>query len=83
LKGDHYEKRKQGLRCDAGGTVRRQFRHAGAGPAVVTLGPERDAAIHRCIIQAQREYPDATNDEAQRGRTMAYKACMTAAGQVP
>jgi hypothetical protein len=49
----------------------------------VTLGPERDAAIHRCIIQAQREYPDATSDEAQRGRTMAYKACMTAAGQVP
>ena len=46
-------------------------------------GPERDAAIHRCIIQAQREYPDATSDEAQRGRTVAYKACMTAAGQVP
>ena len=25
----------------------------------VVPGPERDAAIHRCIIQAQREYPDA------------------------
>ncbi len=49
----------------------------------VVLGPERDAAIHRCIIQAQREYPDATSDEAQRGRTASYKACMTAAGQVP
>lgn len=51
--------------------------------AQVVQGPERDAAIHRCIIQAQREYPDATSDEAQRGRTASYKACMTAVGQVP
>jgi hypothetical protein len=51
--------------------------------AQVVQGPERDAAIHRCIIQAQREYPDATSDEAQRGRTASYRACMTAAGQVP
>jgi hypothetical protein len=43
----------------------------------------RDAAIHRCIIQAQREYPDATSDSAQRSRTASYKACMTAAGQAP
>jgi hypothetical protein len=48
-----------------------------------TPGPQRDAAIHRCIIQAQREYPDPTADEAQRARTASYKACMTAAGQVP
>jgi hypothetical protein len=51
--------------------------------AQVVQGPERDAAIHRCIIQAQREYPDPTADEAQRARTASYKACMTAAGQVP
>jgi hypothetical protein len=51
--------------------------------AQVVQGPERDAAIHRCIIQAQREYPDPTSDQAQLGRTASYKACMTAAGQVP
>lgn len=43
----------------------------------------RDTAIHRCIVQAQREYPDATNEAAQRNRTTAYKACMTSAGQTP
>jgi hypothetical protein len=48
----------------------------------VTPGPERDAAIHRCIIQAQREYPDPS-DRFQRDRTASYKACMTAAGQAP
>jgi hypothetical protein len=53
------------------------------GWQVLAQDATRDAAIHRCIIQAQREYPDATNDSAQRSRTMAYKACMTAAGQVP
>ena len=51
--------------------------------AQVVQSPERDAAIHRCIIQAQREYPDPTADEAQRARTASYKACMTAAGQAP
>ena len=51
--------------------------------AQVVQGPERDAAIPRCIIQAQREYPDPTADEAQRARTASYKACMTAAGQAP
>jgi hypothetical protein len=54
-----------------------------AAPAIAQQDSARDAAIHRCIIQAQREYPDATSDSAQRSRTMSYKACMTAAGQVP
>jgi hypothetical protein len=50
---------------------------------VLAQDSARDAAIHRCIIQAQREYPDATSDSAQRSRTASYKACMTAAGQAP
>ena len=50
---------------------------------VVAQDSARDAAIHRCIIQAQREYPDATSDATQRARTASYKACMTAAGQSP
>jgi hypothetical protein len=50
---------------------------------VVAQDSARDAAIHRCIIQAQREYPDATSDATQRARTASYKACMTAAGQAP
>jgi hypothetical protein len=54
-----------------------------AAPAIAQQDSARDAAIHRCIIQAQREYPDATSDSAQRSRTMSYKACMTTAGQVP
>ena len=56
---------------------------ANVGVEVLAQDSARDAAIHRCIVQAQREYPDATSDSAQRSRTMAYKACMTAAGQVP
>ena len=54
-----------------------------AAPAIAQQDSPRDAAIHRCIVQAQREYPDATSDSAQRSRTMAYKACMAAAGQNP
>ena len=54
-----------------------------AAPAIAQQDSARDAAIHRCIVQAQREYPDPTSDSAQRSRTMAYKACMSAAGQVP
>jgi hypothetical protein len=56
---------------------------ANFGSQVLAQDSVRDAAIHRCIIQAQREYPDATSDSAQRSRTASYKACMTAAGQAP
>jgi hypothetical protein len=42
----------------------------------------RDAAIHKCVLQAVAEYPRGpdSNDSA---RTALYKACMTAAGFAP
>jgi hypothetical protein len=42
----------------------------------------RDAAIARCIKQAQTQYPGDDAD-TQRGRTAVYKACMTTAGFQP
>ena len=43
----------------------------------------RDAAIHKCILEAQARFPDATVASSQRGRTDTYKACMVAAGERP
>jgi hypothetical protein len=42
----------------------------------------RDAAIHKCVLQAVTEYPRGpdSNDSA---RTASYKACMTTAGYRP
>ena len=47
-----------------------------------TNAAAREAAIHKCILQAVAEYPRGpdSNDSA---RTAAYKACMTAAGHAP
>ena len=44
--------------------------------------PARDAAIARCVKQAQTMYPDDGDDQG-RNRTMLYKSCMTAAGFNP
>lgn len=41
----------------------------------------RDAAMHRCIVAAQRQYPDPLTE--QTGRVAVYKACMTQAGYRP
>ena len=43
----------------------------------------RDAAIHKCITQAQAQWPDVSNPGTQRNRTDAYRACMQAEGQRP
>jgi hypothetical protein len=40
----------------------------------------RDAAITRCIKQAQQQFPNQTETDA---RSEAYKACMVAAGFQP
>jgi len=42
----------------------------------------REAIIHKCILQAVAEYPRGpdSNDSA---RTAVYKACMAAAGLAP
>ena len=50
--------------------------------AVAQDSPARDAAIARCVKQAQTMYPD-DGDEQGRNRTMLYKSCMTAAGFNP
>ena len=43
----------------------------------------RDAAIHKCIIEAQTRYPNVSDPSNQRDRTDVYIACMGAAGQRP
>jgi hypothetical protein len=45
----------------------------------------RDAAVHKCIQQAQAEFPGSGVGDAliDRNRTAAYKACMTSAGFLP
>ena len=53
-----------------------------SAPAVAQDSPARDAAIARCVKQAQTMYPD-DGDEQGRNRTMLYKSCMTAAGFNP
>jgi len=43
----------------------------------------RQAAIERCIAQAQAQFPFTGDQSYGRNRTAAYKACMRAAGQRP
>jgi hypothetical protein len=43
----------------------------------------RDAAIHKCILEAQARFPDVTIASSQRGRTDTYTSCMVAAGERP
>ena len=61
-----------------------------AGLFVATFAPQasaqdaaRDAAIHKCIMQAQTQWPDVSNPGNQRNRTDAYRSCMQAEGQRP
>jgi hypothetical protein len=61
-----------------------------AGLFVASFAPQasaqdstRDAAIHKCILEAQARFPDVTVASSQRGRTDTYKACMVAAGERP
>ena len=61
-----------------------------AGFLVATFAPQasaqdaaRDAAIHKCIMQAQAQWPDISNPGNQRNRTDAYRSCMQAEGQRP
>ncbi len=43
----------------------------------------RDAAIHKCILEAQTRHPDIDNPGNQRNRTLAYKSCMQGMGLAP
>ncbi|MGA8494458.1 MAG: hypothetical protein WB764_03185 [Xanthobacteraceae bacterium] len=42
----------------------------------------RDAAISKCVKQAQTQYPDDTTSN-QTSRSDVYKACMATAGFAP
>lgn len=43
----------------------------------------RDAAIHKCIVEAQTRFPDSSNSANQAGHLATYKGCMAAAGLAP
>jgi hypothetical protein len=61
-----------------------------AGLFIASFAPQasaqdgaRDAAIHKCILEAQTRHPDVSNPANQRNRTDTYKSCMAAAGFAP
>jgi len=55
---------------------------AGAASAQTQTNANREAMIHKCILEAVMQYPRApdSNDSA---RTALYKSCMAAAGLAP
>ena len=61
----------------------------GAGAAAFTSSamaqdsPARDAAIHKCINEAQARFPNVGEETTMRARTDVYRSCMAAAGQRP
>jgi hypothetical protein len=52
-----------------------------ASQATAQQSAARDAAIHKCINQAHREFPGGETQDMQRSD--AYKACMASAGFQP
>jgi len=53
-----------------------------AGTATAAKG-SRDAAIERCIAEAQAAAPDIPGSGSQTRRTAVYKGCMSQAGYRP
>ena len=53
-----------------------------APPPPEDVSSVRIAAIVKCIEVAHTQYPNA-DDAQQRGRYLAYKKCMTDAGETP
>jgi len=53
-----------------------------SSPAAAQDSAARDAAIAKCVKEAQTAYPDDGDDQG-RNRTALYKACMTSAGFNP
>jgi hypothetical protein len=43
----------------------------------------RDAAIHKCVNEAQARFPNVGEETTMRARTDVYRSCMQAAGQAP
>jgi len=52
-----------------------------AWQAMAQQSGSRDAAIHKCINQAHREFPGGEDQDIPRSE--AYKACMVSAGFQP
>src|SRR5262245_31409889 len=52
-----------------------------ASEATAQQNAARDAAIHRCINQAHRQFPGGEDQDIPRSE--AYKACMASAGFQP
>jgi len=48
----------------------------------VQAGPQRDAAIEKCIAQAHQQWPGG-GEQAHAQRVATYKACMVGAGMAP
>ena len=51
--------------------------------ALAQESPVRDAAIHKCINEAQARFPNVGEETTMRARTDVYRVCMRAAGQNP
>lgn len=51
--------------------------------ALAQESPARDAAIHKCINEAQARFPNVGEETTMRARTDVYRSCMRAAGQNP
>ena len=54
-----------------------------ASPASAQADAARDAAIHKCVTEAQHATRTCQIPSNQRARTDVYIACMGAAGQRP
>ena len=52
-------------------------------PQASAQNAARDAAIHKCVNEAQARFPNVSDDNTQRARTDVYRSCMQAAGQAP
>jgi len=52
------------------------------GAASAQQNTNREAMIHKCILEAVAQYP-RTPDSNDSARTAAYKACMANAGLAP
>jgi hypothetical protein len=50
---------------------------------VAAQNQQRYAVVEKCIAQAQKEWPDAGQQDTHRQRTMSYEACMANAGLAP
>jgi hypothetical protein len=56
---------------------------ASASQVLAQSSAAREAAIHRCMLEAIKEYPRLGPDDSDLARTLVYKNCMSAAGFAP